>query len=75
MPRSAGASTPSWIIRNVVQFLESIEAVGLMDAIEQGLFADIKRPRDMGKGLDGLRPKADGYWNPFEQYLTRELGL
>ena len=63
------------VLEETVQFLESIEAVGLMDAIEQGLFADIKRPRDMGKGLDGLRPKAAGYWNPFEQYLTRELGL
>ncbi len=63
------------VLEETVQFLESIEAVGLMDAIEQGLFADIKRPRDMGKGLDGLRPKAAGYWNPFEEYLTRELGL
>lgn len=63
------------VLEETVQFLESIEAVGLMDAIEQGLFADVKRPRDGGKGLGGLRPKAAGYWNPFEQYLTRELGL
>lgn len=63
------------VLEETVQFLESIEAVGLMDAIEQGLFADVKRPRDGGKGLDGLRPKAVDYWNPFEQYLTRELGL
>jgi hypothetical protein len=29
----------------------------------------------MGKGLDGLRKKSDGYWNPFETHLQRELGL
>jgi beta-lysine 5,6-aminomutase alpha subunit len=58
-----------------VAFLEKIERSGLMPAIEEGLFADIKRPRDMGKGLEGLRKKADGYWNPFETHLHRELGL
>ena len=46
-----------------------------MDAIAEGLFADIKRPRDGGKGLDGVRKKADDYWNPFEDHLHRELGL
>jgi len=63
------------VLEETVAFLEKIEALGLMPAIEQGLFADIKRPRDMGKGLDGLRKKADGYWNPFEEHLHRELGL
>ena len=56
-------------------FLEKIEQVGLMDAMERGEFADIKRPRDMGKGLDGLVEKGPGYFNPFEGYLEGELGL
>jgi len=63
------------VLEETVTFLESIASMGLMEAIEQGRFADVKRPRDGGKGLDGLRAKADGYWNPFERYLTRELGL
>ncbi|MCC6131888.1 MAG: lysine 5,6-aminomutase subunit alpha [Acidobacteria bacterium] len=63
------------VLEETVAFLEKIEKTGLMPAIEEGLFADIKRPRDMGKGLEGLRKKADGYWNPFETHLHRELGL
>ncbi|MBI5444473.1 MAG: D-lysine 5,6-aminomutase subunit alpha, partial [Deltaproteobacteria bacterium] len=63
------------VLDETVAFLERIDELGLMPAIEQGLFADIKRPRDMGKGLEGLRKKADGYWNPFETHLHRELGL
>jgi beta-lysine 5,6-aminomutase alpha subunit len=58
-----------------VTFLETVEQVGLMPAIEQGHFAEIKRPADLGKGLDGLQKKGPGYFNPFETYLTHELGL
>jgi beta-lysine 5,6-aminomutase alpha subunit len=63
------------VLEETVGFLERIEGLGLMDAIAGGLFADVKRPRDGGKGLDGLRKKAPGYWNPFEAHLKRELGL
>ena len=63
------------VLEESIAFLEKIDATGLMPAIEQGLFADIKRPRDMGKGLEGLRKKAEDYWNPFETHLQRELGL
>ena len=45
------------VLEETVAFLEKIDETGLMPAIEQGLFADIKRPRDMGKGLEGLRKK------------------
>ena len=63
------------VLEEAVAFLEKVEGTGLMDAIATGLFADVKRPRDGGKGLDGLRKKGEGYWNPFETHLTRELGL
>ena len=63
------------VLEEAVAFLEKVEGTGLMDAIASGLFADVKRPRDGGKGLDGLRKKGEGYWNPFEAHLTRELGL
>ena len=35
------------------------------ETLERGIFADIKRPRDGGKGLDGVVSKAPGYFNPF----------
>ena len=63
------------VLEETVAFMETIDKVGLMPAIEQGQFADIKRPRDMGKGLDGLVKKGPEYYNPFEAYLKNELGL
>jgi beta-lysine 5,6-aminomutase alpha subunit len=63
------------VLEETVQFMETIDQIGLMPAIEQGHFADIKRPRDMGKGLDGLVKKGPEYYNPFDSYLKNELGL
>jgi beta-lysine 5,6-aminomutase alpha subunit len=63
------------VLEETVSFMETIDQIGLMPAIEQGHFADIKRPRDMGKGLDGLVKKGPDYYNPFETYLKNELGL
>ena len=63
------------VVEETVTFLEQIDRIGLMPAIEQGLFADIKRPGDLGKGLDGLQPKGPDYFNPFEAYLKAELNL
>lgn len=63
------------VLNETVTFLEQLEETGLMPAIEQGMFAEIKRPRDMGKGFDGLQEKAPDYFNPFETALRRELGL
>ena len=63
------------VLDEAVAFLEKVERIGLMDAMAQGEFADIKRPRDMGKGLGGLVKKGPEYFNPFEAYLKAELGL
>jgi beta-lysine 5,6-aminomutase alpha subunit len=63
------------VLEETVAFLEEVDRMGLMPAIEQGQFADIKRPRDLGKGLDGLRRKGPGYFNPFEAYLKAELDI
>jgi len=45
-------------------FLRQLVDVGLMQGIEQGLFADVKRLRDGGKGLKGVVTRADDYFNP-----------
>lgn len=63
------------VLEETVEFLESIDRIGLMPAIAQGHFADIKRPADLGKGLDGLQKKGPDYFNPFEAYLKNELNL
>ena len=45
--------------------LREIEKISLEAALEQGLFADIKRGRDGGKGKDGVIARHRDYYNPF----------
>jgi beta-lysine 5,6-aminomutase alpha subunit len=63
------------VLDQAVAFLGDIEGKGLLDAIEAGMFAEVKRPKDGGKGLDGLVKKSPAYWNPVEEELERALGI
>jgi hypothetical protein len=46
--------------------LERIKKTGLLRAIEQGIFAGVKRAADGGKGAQGVFPVERGrYLNPF----------
>jgi beta-lysine 5,6-aminomutase alpha subunit len=63
------------VLDRTVAFLDEVEKKGLIDSIAEGLFADVKRPRDGGKGLDGLVEKGEAYWNPVEELLEARLGL
>lgn len=53
------------VLDKAAALLEQIERDGLFSTLEQGTFADIKRPRDGGKGLNGVTQKAERYFNPF----------
>jgi len=53
--------------------LEQVREIGLMAAIEEGVFAGISRAPDGGRGLDGVAEKADDYWNPFEDEISARL--
>jgi len=63
------------VLAETIGFMEHVEKVGMFDSIEKGLFAEVKRPKDGGKGFEGLVRKGPGYFNPFETALERELGL
>jgi beta-lysine 5,6-aminomutase alpha subunit len=63
------------VLEETVTFLEEVESAGLLGAIATGMFADVKRPVDGGKGLDGLVEKGRDYWNPVETGLETSLGL
>jgi beta-lysine 5,6-aminomutase alpha subunit len=63
------------VLAQAISFMEEVEKTGLFDAIEKGLFAEVKRPKDGGKGFEGLIKKGPAYFNPFEDHLKRELGL
>ena len=52
--------------------MKEVEETGLFDSIEKGLFADIKRQKDGGKGNEGVVKKSPEYWNPVEEFLKKE---
>jgi beta-lysine 5,6-aminomutase alpha subunit len=58
------------VLRDAHALLERIAERGLMPSIEAGIFADVKRKPDGGRGAEGVFPRAPGYWNPFEEALA-----
>ncbi len=52
------------VLDEALALLEEVRRVGLMKAISLARFADVKRPVDGGKGLEGVVPKSRRYANP-----------
>jgi len=63
------------VLDETIEMLAEVKRSGLMNAIETGMFAEIKRPRDGGKGLEGVYEKAQEYYNPVESYLKKKLNI
>ena len=59
------------VLHKATDLLAQIEQLGIFETLERGIFADIKRPRDGGKGLDGVVSKAPGYFNPFHAPMMK----
>ena len=59
------------VLHKATDLLGQIEQLGIFETLERGIFADIKRPRDGGKGLDGVVNKAPGYFNPFLEPMMK----
>ncbi|RUT78121.1 lysine 5,6-aminomutase subunit alpha [Ancylomarina longa] len=57
------------VLDDAITLVESIEKEGLFNALEKGIFADIKRPKNGGKGLDGVVEKGSNYLNPFIELM------
>ncbi len=53
------------VLNEAHHLLENMKNEGIFDALEQGLFANIKRSRTGGKGLAGVVEKGEHYFNPF----------
>ncbi len=53
------------VLNNAIELLQQIVQEGLFSALEKGIFGDVKRPKDGGKGLAGVVTKGDNYFNPF----------
>lgn len=62
------------VLTKALELLVNVEKIGLMESIEQGLFADVKRGRFGGKGLEGVSKKSADYYNPFpERFISRKF--
>ncbi len=53
------------VLENAISTLERVEQEGLFSALELGLFGDVKRSKNGGKGLEGVVYKGINYINPF----------
>ncbi|MCS6956062.1 MAG: lysine 5,6-aminomutase subunit alpha [Candidatus Calescibacterium sp.] len=59
----------NYLQQKAYELLVEVEKKGLFRAIEEGLFADTKRPKDKGKGIDGVFEKSEEYFNPVEELI------
>jgi beta-lysine 5,6-aminomutase alpha subunit len=63
------------VLEEATLFLEKVAEEGLLIAMSQGEFADIRRHENSGKGYDGVFRKETGYLNPFMDKIKMELGM
>lgn len=59
------------VLNHANKLLETIKGEGLFITLEQGRFAEVKRPIDGGKGLDGVIKKDPAY----NDYLLSKISL
>ncbi len=53
------------VLDNAIDLLEKLTSEGLFNALEKGIFGDVKRSKTGGKGLSGVVAKGNNYINPF----------
>jgi len=60
------------VVEDALGTLTKIEKEGLFSALEKGMFGDVKRPKNGGKGLAGVAEKGINYYNPFVEIMKRK---
>jgi beta-lysine 5,6-aminomutase alpha subunit len=55
------------VLSDCEALLHRVSDMGLMDAIEAAVFADVSRSPDGGRGFEGVFERSARYWNPFEE--------
>ncbi|HNY05018.1 MAG TPA: lysine 5,6-aminomutase subunit alpha [Candidatus Egerieousia sp.] len=53
------------VLDKAIALLSQMTDKGLFNSLEEGIFADVKRPKNGGKGLAGVAEKGAHYRNPF----------
>jgi beta-lysine 5,6-aminomutase alpha subunit len=57
------------VLSETVDLLDRVCDSSLLTAIAEGTFGVTRRPRDRGKGLDGVTRQSDPYYNPATEIL------
>jgi len=60
------------VLDGAVAMLDQVDKAGLIAALEQGLFAGIRRRRDAGKGGEGVVERRPDYFNPILDRMLAE---
>jgi beta-lysine 5,6-aminomutase alpha subunit len=60
------------VLGEAEELLEQIASIGLLPALADGVFAEIKRPPEGGRGGDGVFVKSDEYLDPFEKGVSSD---
>ncbi|MDD2283220.1 MAG: lysine 5,6-aminomutase subunit alpha [Eubacteriales bacterium] len=63
----------SEVLAKAADLLSQVAGIGLFTALERGMFADVKRTREGGKGLQGVFMQAAEYYNPFLDNMKAKL--
>jgi beta-lysine 5,6-aminomutase alpha subunit len=63
------------VLRKSAAMLEEIDEKGLFAAIAEGMFAEVRRHAEGGRGLEGVMVRGPDYFNPIEDLLRERLGL
>jgi len=61
------------VLAETVELLRQVDEVGMFDAIAGGWFAETRRPRDGGRGREGVAERGPGYMNPFLELWEPQL--
>jgi beta-lysine 5,6-aminomutase alpha subunit len=63
------------VLAEATELLEEVRDKGMFDTLSDGVFADVFRPTNQGKGLDGVFARSADYYNPLEDELRARLEL
>ncbi len=63
------------VLDEATETMAGIVQKGLFHALSEGVFADVKRTWEGGKGRHGVVQRAPEYYNPIEEELVRRLSL
>jgi beta-lysine 5,6-aminomutase alpha subunit len=63
------------VLRGAHAILERTAEAGLFGAIEGGVFGDVSRHRDGGRGMEGIVATEEGYFNPVTDLMRGALSV